>query len=53
MDLLTPCNGCYSSLKAAAAELYVNHGLRQDVNEVLAGVGLDMTILVQMRLKST
>ncbi len=49
MDLLTPCNGCYSSLKAAAAELNINHELRQDVNEVLAEVGLEYTGNLQIK----
>ena len=41
MDLLTPCNGCYSTLKAAAAELDINPKLRREVNEILADVGLE------------
>jgi len=41
MDLMTPCNGCYSTLKAAASELNINHKLRNEVNEILADVGLE------------
>lgn len=49
MDILTPCNGCYSSLKAAATELNINHELRQDVNEVLAEAGLEYTGTLQIK----
>lgn len=37
-DVLTLCNGCYMSLKEAAHALE-DAGVRQKVNEVLAGIG--------------
>ncbi|CAD6491842.1 MAG: Cysteine-rich domain protein [Candidatus Argoarchaeum ethanivorans] len=41
MDLVTPCNGCYSTLKSAASELNMNAQLRDEVNEILAEAGLE------------
>ena len=49
MDLMTPCNGCYSTLKAAAAELNINHELRRDVNEILASAGIEYKGTAQIK----
>jgi CoB--CoM heterodisulfide reductase subunit B len=43
MDLLIPCNGCYSVLKEATTELKINHELRNEINEILANEGLEYT----------
>ncbi len=40
LDLVTPCNGCYGTLKGARAELHKNPGVRARVNESLAGIGM-------------
>jgi heterodisulfide reductase subunit B/Pyruvate/2-oxoacid:ferredoxin oxidoreductase delta subunit len=41
MDLLVPCNGCYSSLKTVQTELNLNPALLEEVNEILATVDLE------------
>lgn len=41
MDLVTPCNGCYSTLKSAASALNLNAELRSEVNQVLGSAGLE------------
>ncbi|MCX9011249.1 MAG: heterodisulfide reductase-related iron-sulfur binding cluster [Candidatus Methanoperedens sp.] len=41
LDLLVPCNGCYSTLKTVEVELRVNPHLRAEVNNVLASAGLE------------
>jgi len=43
MDLLIPCNGCYSALKAATTELNINHELRNEINGILAIEELEYT----------
>ncbi len=43
MDLLIPCNGCYSVLKEATTELKINNELRNEINEILANEGLKYT----------
>lgn len=40
LDLVTPCNGCYGTLKSAKAELHANPKLKAQVNEKLAEIGL-------------
>ncbi|MBN1134540.1 MAG: 4Fe-4S dicluster domain-containing protein [Methanosarcinaceae archaeon] len=49
MDLITPCNGCYSTLKAASTELNINIRLRHEVNEVLASVGHEYKGTIQVK----
>jgi len=49
MDLVTPCNGCYSTLKAAATELNMDARLRREVNDVLASVGHEYKGNVQVK----
>ncbi len=40
-DLVTPCNGCYGTLKGAKAELKANPKLMAHVNERLAEIGME------------
>lgn len=49
LDLLTPCNGCFSSLKAAATDLNMNLHLRDSVNKELARLGLKYTGKVDVK----
>ena len=39
-DLVTPCNGCYLTLKTVANRLRADAGLQSDVNSVLRRAGL-------------
>ncbi|VVB92227.1 CoB--CoM heterodisulfide reductase subunit B [uncultured archaeon] len=41
LDLIVPCNGCYSTLKSVEAELLVNPNLRTKVNSILSSAGLE------------
>ena len=41
LDLLVPCNGCYSTLKSVDIELRVNPHLRDEVNSILSSAGLE------------
>lgn len=43
LDLVTPCNGCYGTLKTARAEMLHDPKLRQKVNGQLAEIGLKFT----------
>jgi len=43
LDLVTPCNGCYGTLKSAKAELHKDPRKRAEVNEKLAEIGLKYT----------
>jgi len=43
LDLVTPCNGCYGTLKSARAEMMHDPKLRHKVNEKLAEIGLKFT----------
>ncbi|MEA1864881.1 MAG: heterodisulfide reductase-related iron-sulfur binding cluster [Euryarchaeota archaeon] len=49
MDLVTPCNGCYGTLKSAASELNLNTELRTRVNELLASVGLEYRGTIEVK----
>jgi len=49
LELMTPCNGCYSTLRSAAAKLDLDAELRNDVNEVLARVGIEYKETVQFK----
>ena len=40
LDIVTICNGCYGSLFDAAHELHENKDALNEVNKVLAGIGL-------------
>lgn len=40
-DLVTPCNGCYGTLKGAKAELKANPKLMAHVNKRLAEIGME------------
>ena len=40
LDLVSPCNGCYGTLKTARAELKKDPRLKAKVNEQLAEIGL-------------
>jgi len=40
LELVTPCNGCYGTLKTAASQLKADPALRARVNEKLAEIGL-------------
>jgi CoB--CoM heterodisulfide reductase subunit B len=40
LDLVSPCNGCYGTLKTAKAELKADPRLKAHVNEKLAEIGL-------------
>ncbi len=41
LDIVTICNGCYGSLFDAAHELHENKEMLEDVNKVLAEIGLE------------
>lgn len=43
LDLVSPCNGCYGTLKTARAELMANPQLKAKVNARLAEIGLQFT----------
>ena len=47
--LIVPCNGCYSTLKSAHHELTADRARREEVNAVLAGVGLAFTGAAQVK----
>ncbi|HIE31204.1 MAG TPA: hypothetical protein EYP67_02330, partial [Methanosarcinales archaeon] len=49
MDLVTPCNGCYGTLKSAASELNLNTELKKEVNELLANAGLKYRGTVEIK----
>lgn len=40
LDLVTPCNGCYSTFKEAASHLATDWRMRERINERIAGEGL-------------
>jgi heterodisulfide reductase subunit B/heterodisulfide reductase subunit C len=40
LDLVTPCNGCYSTFKEAASHLATDWRSRERINERIAGEGL-------------
>jgi CoB--CoM heterodisulfide reductase subunit B len=42
-ELVTPCNGCYGTLKSAQAELKKDPATRAAINEKLAEIGLTYT----------
>ncbi len=39
LDVMTPCSGCYETLKVANTVLKGNAGLRESANRVLSGIG--------------
>ena len=41
MDLVSACNGCYSTLKSAQAELRGDVMARQSLNQSLQGIGME------------
>ncbi len=41
LDLIVPCNGCYSTLKSVETELLVNPHLRTKINSILSSAGLE------------
>jgi len=41
LDVVTPCNGCYGTLKTARSELLTHPKIRAEVNEKLAEIGLE------------
>lgn len=43
LDLVTPCNGCYSTFKEAHSRLATDWRMRERVNERIAGEGLRYT----------
>ncbi len=43
LDLVTPCNGCYSTFKEAQSHLRTNWRERDEINERLAREGLEYT----------
>ncbi len=43
LDLLTACNGCYSTLRRASSVVRANIGLRNEINERLSRFGLSYT----------
>jgi len=49
MDLVTPCNGCYSTLRSAAAKLNLDAQLRKEVNKVLAEIGFEYDGTLQIK----
>ncbi|MDN5348487.1 MAG: heterodisulfide reductase subunit [Clostridia bacterium] len=48
LDVITACNGCYSTLKEAAAELNNSSELKKKVNERLSALGLTYQGRVQV-----
>ncbi len=53
LPLLTPCNGCYSTLKTVLAKIKDSVALREQVAERLKGIGLEFkgTVLVRHLLE--
>jgi CoB--CoM heterodisulfide reductase subunit B len=49
LDILTPCNGCLSSLKAVVTDLNMNLQLRKSVNKELARLGLEYTGVITVK----
>ena len=49
VDLLTLCNGCYSSLFEAAHDLNNDQDLKDDVNEILKDIGMQYQGKVKVR----
>jgi heterodisulfide reductase subunit B len=49
LDILTPCNGCFSSLKAVVTDLNMNLQLRKSVNKELARLGLEYTGVITVK----
>ncbi|HEY3318329.1 MAG TPA: heterodisulfide reductase-related iron-sulfur binding cluster [Coriobacteriia bacterium] len=43
LDLVTPCNGCYSTFKEAHSHLATDWRMRERINERIAGEGLTYT----------
>ncbi|MCL7413168.1 MAG: heterodisulfide reductase-related iron-sulfur binding cluster [ANME-2 cluster archaeon] len=49
LDILTPCNGCFSSLKSVVTDLNMDLNLRDSVNQELGRVGLEYTGKVNVK----
>jgi heterodisulfide reductase subunit B/Fe-S-cluster-containing hydrogenase component 2 len=49
LDLLVPCNGCYSSLKTVQTELNLNPALLEEVNEFLSTVDLEYQGTIEIK----
>ncbi len=49
LDILTPCNGCFSSFKSVITDLDMDLNLRDSVNQELGRVGLEYTGKVKVK----
>jgi heterodisulfide reductase subunit B len=49
VDILTPCSGCFETLKGAAAQLFNDETLRDQVNTILAEIGYKYEGNVQVK----
>lgn len=49
LDILTPCNGCYATLKSAEHEFIVNNNLKDEVNSKLDKIGLEFKGYVKVK----
>lgn len=49
LDLLVPCNGCYSTLRSVEVELRINPHLRERVNEILSQAGLEYKGIAEVK----
>ena len=48
-DIVTPCNGCFGSLKDTDHVLHDNEGYRKSINKALADLGLEYTGKARIR----
>jgi CoB--CoM heterodisulfide reductase subunit B len=49
IDLLVPCNGCYSTLKTVEVELGINPHLREKVNKTLTSADLEYSGTIEVK----
>jgi heterodisulfide reductase subunit B len=49
VDIITPCCGCFETLKGAAAQLSTDEELREEINEILREIGFEYKGNVQVK----